>query len=916
MNYDELIDIDIESEWMAAQTSVYQRIEFDVPDPAALASLLLRMRCDDGFVAYLNGQQIAAAHAPADPTYNSHATAERDDAEVLVPVEFIVTQYLDELVAGTNVLAIHGLNVNDASPDLLLLPELVATLLVDEALIETYFVLPTPGAANDLVGATVGPIVRNVTENPPPPTATEDLIITAEVEETAGPIEEVTLFYRVMFGSEISTLMNDSGLGEDVAAGDGIFTADIPSNAYTAGQMVRWYVTATDTYGADSRLPLYIALTNSPKYFGTVVLDTSVSSPLPIFEYFVENVSAAGTRSGTRASVFFLGEFYDNVFIRHRGGHTTHGRKFEFNDGHHFCFDPNLPRVDEINLNEKGAEPTYMRQVLSWDVYAAAGQPASLSDAWHTRRNDQFLDVRIFVEQPDADLLRRTGLDPNGAFYKIGAGGVENSVTSSTAGVTKRTRKDEDNSDLQTLVDGVNPNNPDREQYVFDNVDIASVINYVASTAIIHDNDHPHKNFHLYRDTEGSEQWMFIPWDKDLTFGLNFGLPGIIGDQDPFSHPFFGDQDHQKIDNQWNRLIDAVLEIPSVREMTVRRLRTLMDQFLLPAGSSWIDDRVGELTTDLQSEIGSSSWLSDVSRITGEYLSERRNHLFNNHSIDNPGYPDNAGIPAAQLGNPPIEFSAIEFNPASGNQDQEYIALTNPHGTAVDISGWRLAGGIDFVFRPGTVIATGETLYVSPHVPAFRSRLSGPSGNQGLLVQGNYAGHLSNFGETLRLVAADESLVAETTYMGEPSPEQLHLRISELNYHPYDAMTQFGELDVDNDQFEFLELVNTSTSETLDLDGVSFSSGVDFAFHGPVPLAPGERILVVRDVAAFESRYGSGHPSRACSRTRRASRTAARRSNSTTPAAARSSNSPTTTAATGPTGPTAGAVHLCTSIWP
>ena len=145
-----------------------------------------------------------------------------------------------------------------------------------------------------------------------------------------------------------------------------------------------------------------------------------------------------------------------------------------------------------------------MRQVLSWEVYAAAGQPGSLSAAWHTRRNDQFLDVRIFVEQPDADLLRRTGLDPDGAFYKIGAGGVENSVTSSTDRRQKRTRKDEDNSDLQALVDGVHPNNPNREQYVFDHIDIASVINYVAATAIIHDNDHPHKNFHLYRDTEGS----------------------------------------------------------------------------------------------------------------------------------------------------------------------------------------------------------------------------------------------------------------------------------------------------------------------------------------------------------------------------------------------------------------------------
>ena len=84
-------------------------------------------------------------------------------------------------------------------------------------------------------------------------------------------------------------------------------------------------------------------------------------------------------------------------------------------------------------------------------------------------------------------------------------------------------------------MNGVSPSNPNRVRYVFDNIDIAASINYIAATSIMHDNDHPHKNFHLYRDTEGSGQWTFIPWDKDLTFGLNFGIGGIIGNQDPFS---------------------------------------------------------------------------------------------------------------------------------------------------------------------------------------------------------------------------------------------------------------------------------------------------------------------------------------------------------------------------------------------
>ncbi len=708
-----LIDVNLQSDWQARKTSVYQRIEFNVADPATFNSLLLEMQYEDGFVAYLNGRRVAAVGAPALPNYQTNSSVERDDADALTPETFNLTPFLGSLVSGTNVLAIHVLNVDDASPDLLSVAKMTATQLIDDTVIEAYMPQPTPGAANSSIGVTPGPVIGNVTENPPRPAHNQNLVITAEVTAADAPVTSVQLHYRVMFGAEVVVAMNDNGTGSDQTAGDGVYTGVIPESAYVAGQMIRWYVTAEDAVGDESRYPLFLKPTASAQYFGTVAQNTGVTTSLPVFEYFVENVGASGTQTGTRASVYFLGEFYDNVFIRHRGGNTTQGRKIEFNDGQHFRFDPNLPRVDEINLNERGAEPTYMRQVLSWDVYAAAGVPASIGRPWYTRQNNAYLDVRIFVEQPDADLLARNGLDPDGAFYKIGADGVENSVTSSTRGVRKRTRKHEDNSDLQALVNGVSPSNPNRVRYVFDNIDIAATLNYIAATAIIHDNDHPHKNFHLYRDTDGSGQWTFIPWDKDLTFGLNFGISGIIGNQDPYSHPMFGEQEHQKVDNQWNRMIDAVLDIPIVRQMYVRRLRTLMDELLgppgTPAGTSWLEQRINVLKTQLQPHMTSGSWLTNVNLIVSEYLAERRQHLFVTHSINSPG-PDNADIPNAQVGNPPIQFGVIEHSPASGIQDQEFVQLVNSNATAVDISNWRIEGGIEYTFRAGTVIPAERQL--------------------------------------------------------------------------------------------------------------------------------------------------------------------------------------------------------------
>ncbi|AQT67877.1 CotH protein [Anaerohalosphaera lusitana] len=82
------------------------------------------------------------------------------------------------------------------------------------------------------------------------------------------------------------------------------------------------------------------------------------------------------------------------------------------------------------------------------------------------------------------------------------------------------------------------------------------------------------------------------------------------------------------------------------------------------------------------------------------------------------------------------------------------------------------------------------------------------------------------------------------------------LRVSEVMYNPADADLSKGELDADNDDFEFIELKNVGT-QTIDLSNVTISDGVEFAFAGSsvTTLAPGEFVLVVQDEAALLSRY-------------------------------------------------------------
>jgi hypothetical protein len=126
---------------------VYLRFPFQIDDPALVAGMILRMKYDDGFVAYLNGERLAAANAPSPAVFNSTATvsAQVGDDD---PFESFVLDFAGHLVAGANVLAIHGLNAAHEDPDFLILPELELRVRDPTQPGVGYFDNPTPGAPN------------------------------------------------------------------------------------------------------------------------------------------------------------------------------------------------------------------------------------------------------------------------------------------------------------------------------------------------------------------------------------------------------------------------------------------------------------------------------------------------------------------------------------------------------------------------------------------------------------------------------------------------------------------------------------------------------------------------------------------------------------------------------------------------
>jgi hypothetical protein len=107
--------------------SVYMRREFLVDNPTLVTSLTFRIYADDGYVAYLNGTEIARARLTGvPPAYDT--LADVLGAGPTPPVDEVIdaSGFISLLVPGINVLAVQGHNGTPGSRDLLMIPQLAS----------------------------------------------------------------------------------------------------------------------------------------------------------------------------------------------------------------------------------------------------------------------------------------------------------------------------------------------------------------------------------------------------------------------------------------------------------------------------------------------------------------------------------------------------------------------------------------------------------------------------------------------------------------------------------------------------------------------------------------------------------------------------------------------------------------------
>ncbi len=107
-----------------------------------------------------------------------------------------------------------------------------------------------------------------------------------------------------------------------------------------------------------------------------------------------------------------------------------------------------------------------------------------------------------------------------------------------------------------------------------------------------------------------------------------------------------------------------------------------------------------------------------------------------------------------------VVINEIHYNPAENTIREEFIEVFNPSSAPVNLSLWRLRGGVDCVFTNGVSIPAGGFVVVASDPATLKARY-------GVTAFGPWAGNLSSDGERVTLRDPADNVVDEVDYASE-----------------------------------------------------------------------------------------------------------------------------------------------------
>jgi fibronectin type 3 domain-containing protein len=780
---------------------------------------------------------------------------------------------------------------------------------------------PTPGHQNAVYSSNAAPDMRQVTTLPVQPASGQAVTITTKVTDPEG-VASVKLLYQIVNpGNYIAIedaaynnaanwttlLMHDDGLNGDTTAGDDIYTAVIPASVQVNRRLVRYRITSTDTLGAsvtgpyaDDPVPnfAYYVYDGIPSYSAALqpgaagaagqvqTFSPSTLNSIPVIQLLTKKLdhdnaqhlpgATTGAYSGSdflwSGTLVYNGVVYDDIHYRARGGVWRYAMgknmwKIAFQNGHDFQAyyadgTPYPTTWKKLNLGadiqqgdigmrgEQGLFETLAFQLFNLTgVAASATIPMELrivenaSDSGATQYDTDFQGLYLAIEQPDGRFLDAHGL-PDGNLYKIEGGG-----TSNNQGPTQRS----DGADVADFMTALNSN--PTQQWLEDNVDLDEVYSYQSVVEMVHHWDIGFgKNYYYYHNPD-NDKWQILPWDTDLTWYDNYEPGG--GDMTPIvsavlSHPEFQIAYRNRVreiqdllynNNEMAKIADAYANLvnPQGTGPTMVEADAAMWDYNPIMSSSFVASYKAGTGLYYLGGSPTQDFAGMVARLKS-YVDSRQSFITSTvlTAADEAAAPKRPTVTytgAANFAVNQLSFSSSAF--AAGNIGGSFAAM-EWRISDVSWNGEDPSHEINSTWDSGALTSfdADVTIPLSAVVPGhtYRVRVRMQDSN------GRWS-HWSDvaFGTTQFTVSAVSRVIVDS------------LRVTELNYNPSPAPPDSL---FDTQDFEFIELKNFGT-QTLNLENVQFTNGITFTF-GNVTLAPGQVGVVVRNIAAFQSRYGTG----------------------------------------------------------
>jgi len=236
----------------------------------------------------------------------------------------------------------------------------------------------------------------------------------------------------------------------------------------------------------------------------------------------------------------------------------------------------------------------------------------------------------------------------------------------------------------------------------------------------------------------------------------------------------------------------------------------LLDRPIIAEAARWGDHREDDGSANEVYD-RNDDWLTEQARLYNTYFPVRSANVLQNYRDD--GMFPNFDAPVFHVNGSPQHGGDI---PQGGS-----LSLVAPAGTilyTLDGSDPRLPGG--GANSAAQIAVSGDPVVLS----------------------------MSALVRTRTLVVAEWSALNEAEFYVGPQPSSSSLVISEIMYNPLGT----------SEDAEYIELMNISATDTIDLSGAAFDEGVNFVFAVGSELPPLARIVIASDQVAFAAAYGTG----------------------------------------------------------